>query len=185
MRNKRSAALTRQYPASTEVKEQARDERRRMTEAERAVWAILRGHRVRDLKFLRKYALGWFVLDFYCPACLLAVEVIDGAIAEQTDLDRAKFTWLMEQGVDVLQLSQTEVQQDISAIKAQIEKACDRGGAWWYETEDEEQTVEEKIEPPPSIRGVFQHGAAFPLRPVAGLDGRPVIITFVDEERGT
>jgi hypothetical protein len=32
-----------------------------------------------------------------------------------------------------------------------------------------------------SIKGTFQKGAAQPLEPVAGHEGQPVIITFLDE----
>jgi len=33
-----------------------------------------------------------------------------------------------------------------------------------------------------SVKGTFRNGVAQPFEPVAGLDGRAVIITFLDEE---
>jgi very-short-patch-repair endonuclease len=186
MRSNRAAALTRMFPASPAVKEQAKDERRRLTRAENGVWALLGGRPLDGLKFRRKHPLGQFVIDFYSPSCLLAIEVIEGDIRQQTDLDRAKFAWLTAHGVDVLQLSDTEIEDDLFAVKAQIEEACSRSGMWWYESELGEAVSEEKIEVEVevllSIPGIFQHGVAFPLRPLAGMEGRQVIITFLNAE---
>jgi len=52
--------------------------RREQTEAERLMWEKLRGSRLGGFKFWRQYGVGPYVLDFYCPARRLAVE-LDGA----------------------------------------------------------------------------------------------------------
>ena len=56
--------------------------RRRMTPAERCLWRILRNRRLGGARFRRQHGVGPYVVDFYCPASRLAVE-IDGAVHEE------------------------------------------------------------------------------------------------------
>src|SRR3954469_10158826 len=56
----------------------ARALRRAMTLPEVLLWQALRGGQVGGLRFRRQHPIGHYVLDFYCPALRLAVEV-DGA----------------------------------------------------------------------------------------------------------
>jgi very-short-patch-repair endonuclease len=58
--------------------EQRRELRRRATDAEAALWSILRGHRFAGAKFRRQHPCGPHVLDFYCPRKRLAIELDGG-----------------------------------------------------------------------------------------------------------
>ncbi|MDM8337142.1 endonuclease domain-containing protein [Mediterranea massiliensis] len=49
--------------------------RRGMTTAEIALWLMLRGKQLDSVKFRRQYGVGPFILDFYCPAARLGIEV--------------------------------------------------------------------------------------------------------------
>ncbi len=55
----------------------ARSLRRGATEAEAALWELLRDRRLDGLKFRRQHAWRNFVLDFYCAQARLALE-LDG-----------------------------------------------------------------------------------------------------------
>jgi very-short-patch-repair endonuclease len=52
-----------------------------MTLPEVLLWQAVRGGQVGGLRFRRQHPIGPYVLDFYCPALRLAVE-IDGAAQE-------------------------------------------------------------------------------------------------------
>jgi very-short-patch-repair endonuclease len=60
----------------------ARDGRRVMTPAERLLWDKLRKHQVSGYKFRRQHPIGSYIVDFYCPAKHLAIE-IDGDSHEE------------------------------------------------------------------------------------------------------
>ena len=45
--------------------------------SEAALWNILKGKRLAGLQFRRQYSIDRFILDFYCPALKLAIE-LDG-----------------------------------------------------------------------------------------------------------
>ncbi|HIE1866686.1 endonuclease domain-containing protein [Pseudomonas aeruginosa] len=48
--------------------------RQRQTEAERALWQCLRGHRLLGLKFRRQKVLGPYIVDFVCRERMLVIE---------------------------------------------------------------------------------------------------------------
>src|SRR4051795_6949535 len=81
----------------------ARALRRALTLPEVVLWQALRGGGVGGLRFRRQHPVGPYVLDFYCPALRLAVEV-DGAahdIPDQAGRDLRRDAWLAEQGIRV------------------------------------------------------------------------------------
>jgi very-short-patch-repair endonuclease len=85
--------------------------REEMTDAERVLWAALRSKQVGGVKFRRQQPIGPYVVDFYCAAAKLIVELdgdqhgADGAVA----YDEARTRWLMEQGYFVLRFANADV----------------------------------------------------------------------------
>ena len=76
--------------------------------------------------FRRQHPLGPFVLDFYCPAMKLAVEV-DGVIHRMDDhaaRDERRDAWLAEQGVQVLRIPADDVLQDVDEVAQGIYRLC-------------------------------------------------------------
>lgn len=86
----------------------ARQLRRRQTDAERSLWAALRDRRFLGLKFRRQVPCGRYVLDFYCHALRLAVE-LDGGQHLESAHDRERDVWLAGQGIRVLRYGNHDV----------------------------------------------------------------------------
>ena len=64
--------------------------RKPLTPAEQRLWQALRNRQLSGLKFRRQHAVGAYILDFYCPACKLVVE-LDGDIHDkQLEYDRTR-----------------------------------------------------------------------------------------------
>jgi very-short-patch-repair endonuclease len=66
-----------------------------LTPAEAAFWKIVKNSNLDGRKFRRQHSVGKYVLDFYCPAEKLGVE-LDGeghynALQEIYDAERKKF----------------------------------------------------------------------------------------------
>jgi very-short-patch-repair endonuclease len=60
------------------LKARRRALRNQGTPTEGALWRMLRQSQLRGRKFRRQHSIGRYILDFYCPAERLAVE-LDGA----------------------------------------------------------------------------------------------------------
>ena len=72
----------------------ARRSRREPTMAEVAMWKLLRGRRLGELKFRRQMPIGPYVADFCCPALKLILELDGGVHALRFESDAARDGWL-------------------------------------------------------------------------------------------
>jgi very-short-patch-repair endonuclease len=76
------------------VRENARHLRRESTVAERTLWYHLRGGRLDGFHFRRQHPVGPFVVDFYCAARRLVVEVDGDTHSGREAYDAARTAWL-------------------------------------------------------------------------------------------
>src|SRR5437016_3935232 len=92
----------------------ARRLRRRQTSTEARVWAIVRRKQLFGLKFRRQHPIAGFVVDFYCPALKLVIE-LEGEIhyrPEQLAWDRERADVLRRLGLQVIRLSNEDGTED-------------------------------------------------------------------------
>lgn len=104
-----------------------RDLRNGMTPAEISLWQILKGRQVDGLKFRRQFGVGPYILDFYCPALKLAVE-LDGQVhfsdeARASDAERDAYL-LREHSIRVLRYENRIVFDWPSLILDEIREAA-------------------------------------------------------------
>ena len=105
---------------SLALQERARELRQEMTAAERVLWQALRGRGVAGLRFRRQHPVGRFVLDFYCPAAKLCVEV-DGDVHDtQPERDAERSEILTAGGYRVLRFRNEEVLSNLPSVLARI-----------------------------------------------------------------
>ena len=94
----------------------ARHLRRDMTDAERALWAQLRGKQLDGYRFRRQAPLGRFVADFACMDPPLIIEVDGGQHADRMEYDAERTAWLEEQGFTVLRFWNNEVSENMDGV---------------------------------------------------------------------
>ena len=85
----------------------ARNLRKNMTYTEVRLWLKLKGRQLDGWKFRRQTPIGPYIVDFYCPAARLVVE-LNGAshqTEEQFDHDERRRRWLESRGFKVLTFS--------------------------------------------------------------------------------
>jgi very-short-patch-repair endonuclease len=104
----------------------ARKLRRDMTDAERLLWAQLRGHRLTDLHFRRQVPLGPFIVDFVAHEPKVVVELDGSHHAEHAHAlsDVARDAWLVQQGYLVLRFWNHEIFTELEVVKATIYARC-------------------------------------------------------------
>jgi very-short-patch-repair endonuclease len=102
------------------IRQRAKRLRRTTTQPERALWALLRR---RGWHFRRQHPIGPYILDFYCAAVKLAVEVDGPVHQEQTDRDQRRTAWLETEGIQVIRFSTQEIEQRPAAVLAAIATA--------------------------------------------------------------
>jgi len=90
--------------------------RKAMSEPEVMLWTRLRGRGPDKPTFRRQHPFGSFILDFYCPAARLAIEV-DGAThwdAAAQAKDQARDHWLLSQKVRVIRIPAAEIYRNLT-----------------------------------------------------------------------
>ena len=93
-----------------QLKEHAEAMRKNPTEAEYAMWEMLRGKNL-DAKFRRQHIIGDYIVDFVCLDKQLVVE-LDGGYhndPEQQKFDRERTGFLQSKGFSVLRFTNEEV----------------------------------------------------------------------------
>jgi very-short-patch-repair endonuclease len=107
-----------------ELQQRARELRKEMTQAEQVLWAAVRGRRMAGLRFRRQHPVGRFVLDFYCPAAKLCVEVDGDIHDEQAERDQERTSVLAAGGYRVLRFRNEEVMTALPSVLTRIESAA-------------------------------------------------------------
>jgi very-short-patch-repair endonuclease len=100
-------------PGKTEF---ARRLRRDGTDVETRLWHRLRNGQICDAHFRRQHSAGRYILDFYCPALALAVELDGGQHAQTGTRDRERDEWLKLRGVTVLRFWNSDVVENLNGV---------------------------------------------------------------------
>jgi very-short-patch-repair endonuclease len=104
--------------ASIKIANRARRFRKELTEPEVMLWSRLKGRGRDQPIFRRQVAIGSIIVDFYCPAARLAVEV-DGRTHwddEAQARDEARDFWLAQQGISVARVGAGEVYRNLGQV---------------------------------------------------------------------
>ncbi|WP_232326070.1 endonuclease domain-containing protein [Spirosoma montaniterrae] len=104
------------------MEELRRELRKQLTDAEAILWSYLRSNQLGGRKFRRQHSVGSYVLDFYCTAERLAIEV-DGSVHQQPENllhDQERDDALANLGIRTIRIKNDEVEADISSVLQRI-----------------------------------------------------------------
>ena len=109
---------------SRELQERAREWRKNMTPAEKILWEKLRHNQLNGLQFRCQQIINPFIVDFYCHAKALVVEV-DGDIHDlQQEYDAERSNYLVARGFHILRVTNDDVKNNLVTVLQKISEAC-------------------------------------------------------------
>jgi very-short-patch-repair endonuclease len=96
--------------------------RRVMSPPEVLLWNRLRQRAPGKPVFRRQHPIGPYVLDFYCAAAHLAVEIdgISHDMGERPQRDAQREAWLKQHGVTVIRFSASDLMRSLDEAAAAI-----------------------------------------------------------------
>jgi very-short-patch-repair endonuclease len=92
------------------------------TPHERILWRALKELPIEGTHFRRQAPIGPYVVDFFCPAMRLIVELDGGHHNEDAtaERDRERQTWLEREGYRVLRFWNSEIARELNAVMDRI-----------------------------------------------------------------
>ena len=114
-------------PLPAEALTFAHNLRHNITNAEQRMWHLLRDRRLGGFKFRRQHPLPPYVLDFYCDAQRLAVELDGGQHADDIVHDTQRDGFLRGHGIRVLRFWNDAVFKEKESVLAAIWEALHDG----------------------------------------------------------
>jgi very-short-patch-repair endonuclease len=114
--------LTLREQRNPELMRRALDLRKHMTPEERVIWQELRGNRL-GAHFRRQQVLAPYIVDFYCHAARLVVELDGSPHREQQGYDRMRDEYFRRCGIRVLRVSNVSVRNELASVVAAIRSA--------------------------------------------------------------
>jgi very-short-patch-repair endonuclease len=106
----------------------ARYLRKHATDCERILWRRLRNRNFARYKFRRQHPIDPYVLDFYCPAVKLAVE-LDGSghgYRLRKTRDQAREEFLARQEIAVVRFWNHQVREELDSVLQAIWLALEK-----------------------------------------------------------
>ncbi len=107
-----------------QMKDRARSLRQRSTGPEKVLWSALRGGGLAGLKFRRQHPLGPHVVDYYCEAHRLVIEIDGDSHDGEAASDFRRQRYLESQRYKVLRFSNDDVLQDLEPVLLKILMEC-------------------------------------------------------------
>jgi len=102
----------------------AKELRRQMTPAERVLWQHLRRNQLEGFHFRRQQVIDGFIVDFYCHAAGLVVEIDGDVHQQQAEYDAERDRILTARGLRVLRIPNREVLENLPDVLSRIAAAC-------------------------------------------------------------
>src|SRR5262245_49623323 len=96
-----------------------------MSPTEIRLWRVLR-LRPEGLQFRRQHPLGPYVLDFYCKAAGMAIEV-DGLAHDfeaTARRDQRRDDWTRQQGIKTIRIAAEDVRTNLEGVVLHIVNCC-------------------------------------------------------------
>ncbi len=104
------------------LKQFRKDLRNNLTPAEATLWKTIQKSQLEGRKFRRQHSVGNYILDFYCPAEKLAIE-LDGQdhfTASGSERDNDRDEYLKTLNITVLRFENREVFDNLECVLEEI-----------------------------------------------------------------
>ena len=94
--------------------------RKHMTQAERLLWDEIKKKKLCGYRFRRQSIIYGWIVDFYCPAKKLVIEVDGSSHRHKAKQDEYRDKVMEERGFKVVRFTNDEVKEQISSVLLRI-----------------------------------------------------------------
>lgn len=93
-----------------------------MTDAERLLWSNIRRKQLNGRQFYRQKIIGSYIVDFYCHAAKLVIEIDGGQHYSEKEMkkDRSRDEFIRQRGLRILRFSDRDIFINHTGVMQQI-----------------------------------------------------------------
>lgn len=105
-------------PYNKGLKNVARNLRKDMTDAEKLLWTRIRKKQLKGFQFYRQKNIGQYIVDFYCPASRMVIEIDGGQhyTEDGAQKDKVRDDYLALLGFKVFRFSDRQIFKNIGGV---------------------------------------------------------------------
>ena len=104
------------------LKEKARELRKNSTKTEILLWKFLKGKQLRGYDFHRQKPIDEFIVDFFCPELMLAIEIDGVSHIGKEIYDNERQSKLERLGIKFLRFKDDDVFYNCDFVMKEIER---------------------------------------------------------------
>ena len=104
------------------LKQYSNELRKEMTDAERIMWKYIRRKQIKNLQFYRQKIIENYIVDFYCPAAKIVIEIDGGQHFEPQAIyrDKLRDERLKSSGLKILRFNNFEILNNMEGVYEKI-----------------------------------------------------------------
>ena len=106
----------RSWLKSPKIRQVAQNLRKQQTLGEILLWDFLKGRQIKGFKFTRQKPVTNYVLDFFCPELLLAIEIDGCSHDSKGDQNLERQAKLEQMGIRFLRYQEREIMRELDAV---------------------------------------------------------------------
>ena len=93
------------------------------TETEKILWKVVRGRRIKGLKFRRQAPFGRYIFDFYCEEKKVAIEIDGSSHDNKQEYDYNREELIEACNIMIIHFKNEDILDNIKSVIYKIEKA--------------------------------------------------------------
>ena len=101
-------------PENESLRKRARELRKKSTLSEVIFWNAVKNKQIDGLDFDRQRVIGNYIVDFYCPALQMIIEIDGTSHDGKQEYDRKRDAYLHSLGLHVFHFYENDVRFDIN-----------------------------------------------------------------------
>lgn len=120
--------MKRILPYNPKLKDRAKELRKAGVLSEVLLWQELKSRKFLGLDFDRQKIIGNYIVDFYCDALQLIIEIDGSSHNDKYEYDRIRDSYLLGLGLEVLHIQDIDVKNNLDSVMRYLKDYCEKLG---------------------------------------------------------
>lgn len=126
MREQLGVVKMTKLPYNPKLKQRARELRKAGNLSEVLFWNMVKSKKFLDLNFRRKKIIGNYIVDFYCPAYRLVIEIDGSSHNDKKEYDSIRNEYLNSLDLMVIHILDKDIKTNLEGVMLWLEEFVSR-----------------------------------------------------------